>query len=361
MFKLIPHVIPILFKNRLTELTLFITTTCNMKCRHCFVIDELNKKRNFLTLDEIKEMGKHISYMQRVHISGGEPFSRKDLGEVVTTISNDWNAGVICIPNNGWFTDNVVSTIENFGKNGKGHLRIHFSINSPRAEDMDLFTQLEGSFERWRHTVKEAAKVKKKFKNITLIALSTYNEFNENIFTQLSDFIVNNTEVDEFSFHLARGHKSYHPQVNYENYSRVVNDYFKNRYKGHPLLKAYRELVRSEGLKLMTNDEYKPTCKAGSLRVVVGPEGDVYPCEKKGFPNGEDMQNWLIGNLRDHDYNIKKIISLPRNIEQNKCIQGGVCQCNHEIDTSLSLLSKNSFKVKVLKKSASYYLKSKFS
>src|SRR5437867_3481894 len=98
MIKLLPYAVPLIFKNRLTELTLFITTTCNMKCKHCFVIDELNKKTDLLTVDEVKKMGKHITYMQRVHISGGEPFTRKDLPEVIVTISNEWNAGVVCVP-----------------------------------------------------------------------------------------------------------------------------------------------------------------------------------------------------------------------------------------------------------------------
>src|SRR4051812_32204564 len=107
MLNLLPHAVPLFFKNRLTELTLFITTTCNMKCKHCFVIDELNKKTDLLTVEEIRLMARHIPYMQRVHISGGEPFTRKDLSDVVIAISNEWNAGVVCIPNNGWFTDNV--------------------------------------------------------------------------------------------------------------------------------------------------------------------------------------------------------------------------------------------------------------
>lgn len=354
MRNLLPHAIPLLFTNRLTELTLFITTTCNMKCRHCFVIDELNKKVDLLSVDEIKRMGRHIPYMQRVHISGGEPFTRKDLADVVIAISNEWNAGVVCIPNNGWFTDNVVQTIERFGREAKGHLRVHFSINSFDAQEVDHFTQLKGSLKRWKETVAAASKVAARFKNVTLIALSTYNEFNMNVFPELVDFVLTETGVDEFSFHLARSHKSYQPTVDLTNYKRVLDDYFKNRYHGHPVLRAYRELVRREHLRLVEENE-AVVCRAGTLRVVVAPNGDVYPCEKMGFPNGEEREKWLMGNLRDEDYNLKAILKKRSVQELREAIARTPCGCNHEIDTSLSLLSKNTFKLKVLAKALRYY------
>lgn len=357
MFKYLPHVTPLLFKNRLTELTLFITTTCNMKCRHCFVIDELNTKVDLLSVDEIKLMGRHIPYMQRVHISGGEPFTRKDIADVAITISNEWNAGVVCIPNNGWFTDNVVQTIERFGNEAKGQLRIHFSINSFDPEEMDQFTQLKGSLKRWKETVTAAGNAAKRFKNVTLVALSTYNEFNMNTFPELVDFVLNETCVDEFSFHLARSHKSYQPTVDLVNYKQVLNDYFKHRYNGHPVLRAYRELIRKEHLRLI-EENAATACRAGTLRVVVAPNGDVYPCEGKGFPNGAERQKWLLGNLREEDYDLKAILRKPDAQKLREAIARSPCECKHEIDTSLSLLSSNSFRLRVLGQALRYYFNS---
>jgi radical SAM protein with 4Fe4S-binding SPASM domain len=271
-------------------------------------------------------------------------------------ISNHWNAGVVCIPNNGWFTDNVVKTIERFGKEANGHLRIHFSINSLSETEMDEFTQLKGSFKRWKETVAAAAKAAKPYKNVTLIALSTYNPSNMDIFPQLVDFVTNETGVHEFSFHLARSHKGYIPNVDFTNYKNVLNHYFRERYKGNPVLRAYREFSRQEQLKIVQGHVPAPACRAGTLRVVIAPNGDVFPCEKTGFPNGQEREKWLMGNLRENDYNLKEILRKPSVCELRKRITATPCECNHEIDTSLSLLSKNSFRLKVLAQALKYYL-----
>ncbi len=355
MMRLLPHAIPLIFGNRLTELTMFITTACNMRCRHCFVIDELNKKTDLLTVDEVRRMGRHIPFMQRVHISGGEPFTRKDLAEVVLSISNEWNAGVVCVPNNGWYTDNVVRTIERFGTEGKGHLRIHFSLHSTNAQAMDNFTQRPGSFERWMETVAAASEAKRRFRNVTLIALSTYNMSNMDTFPELVDFVLNDTGVDEFSFHLARSHDGYENVVDTTNYKRVLDDYFRNKYRGHPVLRAYRELVRREHLRIIEENTPLP-CRAATLRVVVAPNADVYPCERMGYPNGTDRERWLLGNLRENDYDLPALLRQPHVEELRREIASTPCGCNHEIDTSLSLLSRNSFRFKVLRRALDYYI-----
>ena len=82
-------------KNRILEATFFITDVCNMKCKHCFVLDALNKKLPRLSPEEIRKMGAFVSPVQRVHVGGGEPFTRKDIFEVVRAFSESWKPGVI--------------------------------------------------------------------------------------------------------------------------------------------------------------------------------------------------------------------------------------------------------------------------
>ena len=97
-------------------------------------------------------MSPHIGAMQRVHLGGGEPFARRDIADLAVRVSNEWNAGVVCIPTNGWFTDRILAGMNYFGTHGKGKLRLHFSINSPDAAEMDEFTRLPGTFARWRRS-----------------------------------------------------------------------------------------------------------------------------------------------------------------------------------------------------------------
>jgi hypothetical protein len=75
-----------------------------------------------------------------------------------------------------------------------------------------------------------------------------------------------------------------------------------------------------------------------------------------GFPNGADRERWLLGNLREHDYDLPAMLRQPRVAELRREIASTPCGCNHEIDTSLSLLSRNSFRFKVLRRALDFYI-----
>lgn len=171
--KYLQYLPSLILKNRISEVTFFITDICNMKCNHCFVLDALNQKLPRLSAEEIRKMGQYVTPIQRVHVGGGEPFTRKDLYEVVMALSETWKPGVICIPTNGWFTDRIIDFIHKIGKNTQQNIRLHFSINSPFPEDMDRFTKLKGSFEKWKLSITKAISAAKEYKNITIVALST--------------------------------------------------------------------------------------------------------------------------------------------------------------------------------------------
>lgn len=351
MKKLIHHIPPLFFKNRLTELTYFTTNKCNMFCKHCFVAEELNTKSNaFLSISEILKMGEYIPHMQRVHLGGGEPFMRQDIAELAVGISNSWKTGVVCIPTNGWFGENILNTIEAFGKNGYGTLRLHFSINSPIPEDMDSFSQLKGSFEKWRKNLEIAKEASREYQNITLVALSSFNEYNQDVFIELIDFLMDDIGVDDFSFHLVRSHGEYHPVLDIKKFNEVIDYFFTQKSKDNALLKAFRSKIRQKTADYYMDPIYTTPCAAATSRVVMSPSGDIYPCEKIGYPNLREKDRWFMGSIRDFDYNITELLqsNMARDVKDR--ILSGKCHCDHGIDSSLSQLTSTKFKFDVVSK-----------
>jgi MoaA/NifB/PqqE/SkfB family radical SAM enzyme len=344
------HLGPLLFEHRLTELTYFVTDVCNMKCRHCFVHDALNKGVRHLGVDEITAMARHIPAMQRVHLGGGEPFTRSDIGELATRVSNEWKAGVVCVPTNGWFTDRILAGMEHFGNHGRGNLRLHFSINSHDPAEMDAFTQLPGSFERWRRSIDDALRLSRQYPQITVVALATFNEHNQHGFERLIDFLHQEVNVEDFSFQLVRTHGSYAPELDIDAF-RKANDYYFKRYnKQNPVLSAFRQETRVKSADYFADPKFERRCTSGKIRVVMSPAGDVYPCEKLGYPNLANMASVHMGNVRDYSYNIKALLKSEkaRRIYEGLC--EGRCHCDHNIDQSLTLLSSGSFRRRVLRR-----------
>jgi hypothetical protein len=84
----------------------------------------------------------------------------------------------------------------------------------------------------------------------------------------------------------------------------------------------------------------------------MSPEGDVYPCEKLGYPNLRDMKQWLMGNVRDFDYDINALVRSAKSKELYDSIVCSKCHCDHNIDQSLSDLSSSVFKNRVLANAA---------
>lgn len=357
--KILQYILPLIFRNKFTELTYFVTDRCNFRCKHCFMISVLNNSRNELTAHEIKKMGKHISSMQRVHLGGGEPFMREDLGEIAVTVSNIWNTAIVCIPTNGWKTEQIKNTINFFGKNASKNLRLHFSLNALN-EEMDEFCNANGAFDRLTKSVIQTQEISKLYPNISLIALLTYNNYNQDKFKELMSFAKNVLKLDDISIQLARSHGSYKPTLKTDEFEDILKSEFSCVGNHSPLLTTYRKLVREATLDYENNPHLIVPCYSGKTRAVMAPNGDIYPCEHLGYPNGTEPQKWLMGNIREFDYDIHKLLKSRKSQEIQQRILKNQCHCSHGIDLALNLLTSNRFKIKVLYYSLGSILTSKF-
>jgi radical SAM protein with 4Fe4S-binding SPASM domain len=297
-------------------------------------------------------MSAHIPAMQRVHLGGGEPFTRSDIGELAVRVSNEWKAGVVCVPTNGWFTDRILSAMRHFGERGPGNLRLHFSINSADPAEMDHFTQLKGSFARWRRSIDAALELSARYPQITVVALATYNEYNQDNFDTLIDFLHEEVGVEDFSFQVVRTHGDYAPTLDLIRFRQMNAYYFRKFNKQNALLASFREETRNESAAYFASPEYKGRCTSGKIRVVMSPNGDVYPCEKLGYPNLKQMADWKMGNVRDFDYDVNRLVRSPhaRSVYGRICSRN--CHCDHNIDQSMSLLSRAPFRNRVVKNAA---------
>ena len=204
---------------------------------------------------------------------------------------------------------------------------------------MDEFTKLKGSFARWKNSITKALELSRRYSQITVVALSTFNEYNQHIFKELIDYLHREIQVDDFSFQLARTHGSYNPDVDYQLYREMISYYFKTYNSQDRFIASFRRLTREKSVEYFENPRFVRTCTSGKLRVVISPTGDVYPCEKLGYPNLHDMHGWLLGNVRDYNYNINELLKDSQATSCYDKICNTNCHCDHNIDRSLNLIS----------------------
>ena len=91
------------------EVCIILTYRCNAKCNMCDVWHHPTKIKDEITVEELEKLPSGLRF---INITGGEPFMRRDIEEVIEVIRPKTER--IVISNNGFFTDRIVKLCERY-------------------------------------------------------------------------------------------------------------------------------------------------------------------------------------------------------------------------------------------------------
>lgn len=94
------------------EACLIVTYRCNAKCYMCNTWQHPSKKADEFNVDLVKKIPDGLKF---INITGGEPFLRDDLEEIVRVAVK--KSERVVISSNGYFTEKMVKMAEKFGNN----------------------------------------------------------------------------------------------------------------------------------------------------------------------------------------------------------------------------------------------------
>ncbi len=178
------------------------------------------KPVNELTLDEIKDFASKNTYFKWIEITGGEPFLRSDIVEIVKAFKeNCKDLYILTMPTNSLCNNEVVlRKIEEMLNMGIPKISITVSLDGYR-EMHDKIRGIPGNFDRCMAMFKGLRELQKRHRNLFMIfgyTMSkfnqgqfektyegvkaeipdiTYNDFHLNI-GQISDIYYSNTDLD---------------------------------------------------------------------------------------------------------------------------------------------------------------------
>ena len=95
------------------SLFLFVTSRCNARCRTCFYFEKLNR-RDDLTFDEIARLSETAPPFRKLWISGGEPFLRDELADILAMFVRRNGVRNINLPTNGLLPDRIFRGAKEF-------------------------------------------------------------------------------------------------------------------------------------------------------------------------------------------------------------------------------------------------------
>ena len=103
-------------KRQLESVFLFTTGKCNAKCVQCFYANDMAKKAEDLTFDEIKKISETAGTIKRLWLSGGEPTLREDLPAIIEMFYKNNHITDINFPTNALKADRLVEWITRLRK-----------------------------------------------------------------------------------------------------------------------------------------------------------------------------------------------------------------------------------------------------
>jgi MoaA/NifB/PqqE/SkfB family radical SAM enzyme len=127
--------------------TVIVTYRCNARCNMCNRYKEPSKPEDELTIDTIKK----LPPMYFTNITGGEPFIREDLKDIVRELYK--KSDRIVISTNGFFTDRIIDLAKEFPQIG-----IRISIEGLENTNNEI-RGLENGFQRGYQTLIKLKKI----------------------------------------------------------------------------------------------------------------------------------------------------------------------------------------------------------
>lgn len=91
------------------EVCIILTYRCNAKCKMCDVWLHPTLPNNEITIEDIQKLPSGLRF---INITGGEPFIRRDIEEIIQVVRPKTER--IVISTNGFFTDRIVKLCEKY-------------------------------------------------------------------------------------------------------------------------------------------------------------------------------------------------------------------------------------------------------
>jgi len=319
----------------------FVTGNCNAKCKHC-LLGQREKMTNELTIDEIEKVSASMDNMLFFTPTGGEPFLREDLAEIVKIFHRNNAALNVGIPTNGSLTNRVVSSVKDMLESCPDvDLHIDVSIDAV-GEEHDEIRGFKGLFDRAITTYQELRKMEKHYDKLSTCVEITVSAYNHDQLPGLYDYLTNKVGVNTVFTLLTRGeprnaeakdfdiskYEEFHRLLEEDNKSRQLSGYYKMPFSD--ILNAKR-IVRPKLIaKTVRENRYQIPCYAGSLGGAMFSQGQVLPCEL--------LVDKVMGNVRDYDYDFKKIWFSKKADEIRKWIRQSKCFCTYECFLTINIL-----------------------
>ena len=316
------------------NLTFSVTNRCNSRCKTCQIY---KKQSEELDLDEWKRIFNSLGKAPFwITISGGEPFLRSDLFQLVCSAYEQCHPAIINIPTNGLLGDRIPAVVKKIADYCRpSQIVINLSLDEV-GENHDAIRGVPGNYEKTVQTLKALKGLGRP--NLTVGIHTVISKFNvrripdifETIITLRPDSYVTEiaeerVELDNVGSDITPDYSEYVAAIDFLTCALKEDHFDQVGRMTRALRLEYYNLVK----RILRENRQVIPCYAGVASAQIASNGDVWMCCVKAEP---------VGNLREAGYDFSKVwlSEKARNIRQD--IKNGQCYCPLANATYTSML-----------------------
>lgn len=335
MYSPFRHIRDIFWKGRPIHLTFFVTRRCNSQCPFCFYLrsnDIPASIRPELSLPEIEKISSSLGSLLWLAFSGGEIFLRDDLAQIAGTFYRNNKPAIMLFPTNGLMPGLIRDRIETIVRScPKSVVALKLSVDG-LGEAHDALRNTPGSFDKTLQTYRAVAGLIDQYPNFELGVNTVFCSENQDAMDGIIDYVRGLSAVRTHTISLVRGDLSdkRYGGVDTGKYHDAVRKLEQNlqdrkspvyRFRGGRIKAAQDILQRRLIHRTMREHTSIIPCYAGRLNLVLTEGGDVFPCE---------LLRASFGNVRDFEYDLKRVARSEHARRVNDSIKNNGCSCTHE-------------------------------
>ena len=312
-----------------------VSFRCNSRCRTCGIWRMPNDD---MSVDEWHKIFAHLGRAPfYLTFTGGEPFLRPDLHEIVIGGAETCRPGVITIPTNGLLTQRIVAQVDQICAAAvHSQVGINLSLDGI-GEEHDEIRQVPGNWERAMQTWQGLKELQSQHQNLVLSVHTVVSKYNTHRIrdivegleflepdSYITEIAEERVELDTVGWDITPAPEEYAPIADYLSArARAIPTPASGRDQTKTLTRftqAFRAHYYQLAKQVLQEQVQVIPCQAGWASGHIAPNGDVWTCCIRAQP---------VGNLRETNYDLRPIWfeRLGRMRDLRKSISGKECAC----------------------------------
>lgn len=320
-------------------LTYSVTAACQSRCKTCNIGRKFQqnprRSEDDLTLNEIDKIFESLGPVYFFNISGGEPFLRKNLPEIVDLACKHLKPKIIHIPTNAIASEAIAELTRRCLEiirryDPKLPLTVKPSIDGV-GELHDEIRGVKGNFNQLEKTIGYLKEIEREYDNFHLELGTVISRFNVTHLSEIEDYAhslgvqsyrneiaENRTEFFNLEDDITPDPNTYQSII--EEFSAKIRRNIGGKRRLTSLTEALRLTYYDLAIRILRERRQVIPCYAGISNVHINYDGEVWPCCVLGYTKP-------MGFLREADYDFQQVWQSPQAQQVRRYIRNGYCAC----------------------------------